>query len=216
MTIRIVTDSTCDLPESVVQECGITIIPLYVNFGARSYLDGVELSRREFYEMLPESDTFPTTAMPGPPEPSQTPHHPLWGNRARGTDHPAKVYAYSLRPDRRPVPDHRSRLRPSTGVRMVHAPDARRSAGRTAGARHRRSVARLLPRQRWAGARSLQLAIRYLPWRITLGPRSSSLRRRGDLREPRGVGQRAHLGASPCGRGVLQRGGTVGGPADWV
>jgi DegV family protein with EDD domain len=65
MTIRIVTDSTCDLPESVVQVCGITVIPLYVNFGARSYLDGVELSRREFYEMLPESDTFPTTAVPG-------------------------------------------------------------------------------------------------------------------------------------------------------
>jgi DegV family protein with EDD domain len=65
MTIRIVTDSTCDLPESVVEQYGITVIPLYINFGARSYLDGVELSRREFYEMLPEADTFPTTAVPG-------------------------------------------------------------------------------------------------------------------------------------------------------
>jgi fatty acid-binding protein DegV len=99
MTIRIVTDSTCDLPESVVQECGITVIPLYVNFGARSYLDGVELSRREFYEMLPESDAFPTTAMPGPPEPRQTARHLRRANRARGTNHPAKAYAYSLRPN---------------------------------------------------------------------------------------------------------------------
>ena len=65
MTIRIVTDSTCDLPESVVRDYGITIIPLYVNFGASSYLDGVELSRREFYEMLPNAETFPTTAVPG-------------------------------------------------------------------------------------------------------------------------------------------------------
>ena len=65
MTIRIVTDSTCDLPETVVRDYGITVIPLYVNFGTRSYLDGVEISRREFYEMLPDSDTFPTTAVPG-------------------------------------------------------------------------------------------------------------------------------------------------------
>ncbi len=65
MTVSIVTDSTCDLPETVVRGHGITVIPLYVNFGARSYLDGVELSRQEFYEMLPESDVFPTTAVPG-------------------------------------------------------------------------------------------------------------------------------------------------------
>jgi DegV family protein with EDD domain len=65
MTIRIVTDSTCDLPQSVVEEHGINVIPLYVNFGAVSYLDGVELSRRQFYEMLPESDSLPTTAVPG-------------------------------------------------------------------------------------------------------------------------------------------------------
>jgi len=65
MAIRIVTDSTCDLPEDLAQRHGITTIPLYVNFGTRSYLDGIELSRHEFYEMLPDSDTFPTTAVPG-------------------------------------------------------------------------------------------------------------------------------------------------------
>jgi DegV family protein with EDD domain len=65
MAIRIVTDSTCDLPEDIAQRHGITIFPLYVNFGTRSYLDRIELSRREFYEMLPTSDTFPTTAGPG-------------------------------------------------------------------------------------------------------------------------------------------------------
>jgi DegV family protein with EDD domain len=67
MTVKIVTDSTCDLPQEVLDEYGIKVIPLYVNFGPRSYLDGIELSRREFYEMLPRSDTFPTTAVPGLP-----------------------------------------------------------------------------------------------------------------------------------------------------
>jgi len=65
MTIRVVTDSTCDLPEEVVTEHGITIVPLYINFGDQSYLDGVELSRQEFYERLPDCDPSPTTAAPG-------------------------------------------------------------------------------------------------------------------------------------------------------
>jgi DegV family protein with EDD domain len=66
MTIRIVTDSTCDLSEAVVTEHGITVVPLYINFGDQSYLDGVELSRQEFYERLPDCDLPPTTAAPGP------------------------------------------------------------------------------------------------------------------------------------------------------
>jgi DegV family protein with EDD domain len=65
MTIETVTDSTCDLPEEVVAEHGIKVIPLYVNFGEKSYLDGIELSRREFYEMLPDYESPPTTAVPG-------------------------------------------------------------------------------------------------------------------------------------------------------
>jgi DegV family protein with EDD domain len=67
MTVRIVTDSTCDLPQDVIEKYGISVVPLYVNFGTQSFLDGIELSRQEFYEMLPQSDTFPTTAVPGLP-----------------------------------------------------------------------------------------------------------------------------------------------------
>jgi DegV family protein with EDD domain len=66
MAIQIVTDSTCDLPEAIVAEYGITVVPLYINFGDKSYLDGVELSRAEFYERLPDCDPPPTTAIPGP------------------------------------------------------------------------------------------------------------------------------------------------------
>jgi len=61
-----VTDSTCDLPPASVARYGITVVPLYVNIGDQSYLDGVELSRREFYRRLPEYDRPPTTAVPGP------------------------------------------------------------------------------------------------------------------------------------------------------
>jgi DegV family protein with EDD domain len=66
MTARIVTDSTCDLPEATVAEYGITVVPLYINIGDQSYLDGVELSRQEFYKGLPDYETLPTTAAPGP------------------------------------------------------------------------------------------------------------------------------------------------------
>lgn len=66
MTIRIVTDSTSDIPDEIAANLEITIIPAYVNIGARSYLDGVELSRSGFYEGLPSFTPHPTTAAPGP------------------------------------------------------------------------------------------------------------------------------------------------------
>jgi DegV family protein with EDD domain len=66
LSIRIVTDSTCDLPEATINEYGIVVAPLYVNVGSQSYLDGVDLSREEFYERLPDYDPPPTTAAPGP------------------------------------------------------------------------------------------------------------------------------------------------------
>ena len=66
MTIRVVTDSTCDLPASAVAEHGIIVAPLYINIGDQSYLDGVELLREEFYRRLPDWETSPTTAVPGP------------------------------------------------------------------------------------------------------------------------------------------------------
>ena len=66
MSIRIVTDSTCDLPETLVAEHGVSVVPLYINMGDQSYLDGVELTREQFYEQLPDYDPPPTTATPGP------------------------------------------------------------------------------------------------------------------------------------------------------
>jgi DegV family protein with EDD domain len=65
MTIRIVTDSTCDLPENVIQELEITLVPLYINIGDQGFLDGIEITRKEFYTNLPNYDLHPTTGVPG-------------------------------------------------------------------------------------------------------------------------------------------------------
>ena len=65
MTIKIVTDSTCDLPDELVKSLGIMVIPLYINIGDQGYLDGVDISRQEFYSNLAIYPTHPTTGTPG-------------------------------------------------------------------------------------------------------------------------------------------------------
>ena len=66
MSIRIVTDSTCDLPAKTVDKHQIAVIPLLINQGEKSFRDGVDLSREEFYARLPEYKPSPSTAAPSP------------------------------------------------------------------------------------------------------------------------------------------------------
>jgi DegV family protein with EDD domain len=66
MPIRIVTDSSCDLPAGLVAQHEITVVPLYINIGGKSYLDGVEMTHEQFYEGLPHFASHPTTSVPGP------------------------------------------------------------------------------------------------------------------------------------------------------
>ena len=66
MSIRIVTDSNCDLPQEIIEKHGITVVPMYINIGTKSYLDGVEMSRQEFYEGLADFEAHPQTSVPGP------------------------------------------------------------------------------------------------------------------------------------------------------
>ena len=63
--VKIVTDSTCDLPQELVDQYDIHVIPCYVNISGKSYLDGVELSREEFFQKLPDQNPIPTTSAPG-------------------------------------------------------------------------------------------------------------------------------------------------------
>ncbi len=66
MTIKIVTDSNCDLPADLVARYGITVVPLYINIGKKSYLDGVEMPHEQFYDGLPHFESHPTTSVAGP------------------------------------------------------------------------------------------------------------------------------------------------------
>ena len=66
MTIRIVTDSTADLPTEAARELGITVVPLTVFFGDEAYLDGVELDSAGFYRKLAASRDLPRTSQPAP------------------------------------------------------------------------------------------------------------------------------------------------------
>jgi DegV family protein with EDD domain len=65
MTIKIVTDSTCDLPDEIITELDITKIPMYINVGDSGYLDGIDISRKDFYSNLPHYPIHPTTGTPG-------------------------------------------------------------------------------------------------------------------------------------------------------
>ena len=65
MPIRIVTDSTCDLPIEEAIKFGIQVIPIFVNMDGKSYRDGVDLTRKQFYEELPHQKILPTTSVPG-------------------------------------------------------------------------------------------------------------------------------------------------------
>ncbi len=66
MSVKIVTDSTADLPTDVVKALGITVVPLTVRFGQESFLDGVELSSEAFFQRLAASKALPTTSQPSP------------------------------------------------------------------------------------------------------------------------------------------------------
>ena len=66
MTIKIVTDSTADLPQALAEELGITVVPLYVQFGNKTYRDRIDISEDEFYEKLLNDPVHPTTSQPSP------------------------------------------------------------------------------------------------------------------------------------------------------
>ncbi len=66
MAVRIVTDSTADLPPQLAKELGITVVPIYVRFGNEVYLDRVDITEDEFYQRLEHAPVHPSTVQPGP------------------------------------------------------------------------------------------------------------------------------------------------------
>lgn len=64
--IRIIVDSSSDYQTEELQAQNIELVPITVTIGDRSYLDGIDLERDTFYEILAESGQFPKTSQPSP------------------------------------------------------------------------------------------------------------------------------------------------------
>jgi DegV family protein with EDD domain len=60
--IGIIADSTCDIPEELIEQYRITVVPQYIIWGDRQYKDRVEMSPLEFYQRLETDETRPTTS----------------------------------------------------------------------------------------------------------------------------------------------------------
>ena len=66
MPVYVVTDSTCDIPRDLVDQYGITVVPLSIAFGDESFRDGIDLPADEFYARLQSTKALPTTSQPPP------------------------------------------------------------------------------------------------------------------------------------------------------
>ncbi len=63
--IGIVTDSTCDIPETLLEQYGITVIPQVVTWGKENYRDRIDLQPVEFYQRLAADPVYPHSSLPG-------------------------------------------------------------------------------------------------------------------------------------------------------
>ncbi len=66
MSVRVVTDSTADLPPELAAGLGIEVVPLFVHFGDEQLRDGVDISSEQFFRRLQREARTPTTSQPPP------------------------------------------------------------------------------------------------------------------------------------------------------
>lgn len=66
MPVKIVTDSSSDIPPEIARELDITVVPLSVRFGAQTYRDGIDIMPEEFYRRLVEEPVHPATSAASP------------------------------------------------------------------------------------------------------------------------------------------------------
>lgn len=64
--VRIITDSACDLPDSVVQSLGIKVVPLFIRFGEDELIDREQLTTAQFWQRCSLESELPSTAAPSP------------------------------------------------------------------------------------------------------------------------------------------------------
>ena len=68
MNIRIITESSSDIEQSMAKELDITVLPIHLHIGNEDYIDGFTLSKSRFYELLIEGDALPKTSQITPYE----------------------------------------------------------------------------------------------------------------------------------------------------
>jgi DegV family protein with EDD domain len=66
MKVQVITDSTSDIAPELAEQLGIRLVPIYLHFGNKTYLDGVDIRNEEFYSLLASSPVHPTTSQPNP------------------------------------------------------------------------------------------------------------------------------------------------------
>ena len=65
-SVRIITDSACDLPQSIVDELGIEVVPLFIRFGNDELVDREQLTTSQFWARCETETDLPSTAAPSP------------------------------------------------------------------------------------------------------------------------------------------------------
>lgn len=88
--VRIVTDSTSDIPREIASALGITVVPAYVHFGDKSYRDGVDMAPDELYQRMLNGPVHPTSSAPAPGDFTEA-----FGRLARETDEIVSVVVTS-------------------------------------------------------------------------------------------------------------------------
>lgn len=66
MTVKVITDSSCDLPQELADDAGIVIVPLSIRFGDEEFVDRQDLTPDQFWLRVEASPTLPETAAPSP------------------------------------------------------------------------------------------------------------------------------------------------------
>jgi len=62
--IKIITDSTCDINEELLNQYDIAVVPCYIIWGDEQYRDRETLTPQEFYERIERDPQLPTTSQP--------------------------------------------------------------------------------------------------------------------------------------------------------
>nr|MBN1229777.1 DegV family protein [Anaerolineae bacterium] len=90
--IGIVTDSTCDIPDDIVdaERDRLVVVPALINLGVESFRDGIDITRETFYRMLPKLKRLPSTSAPGPGV-----FHEVYKHLLEKTDQIVSVHAAS-------------------------------------------------------------------------------------------------------------------------